>query len=520
MLKKASFLLVFILTSFCAYSQCTNGLGVPLITETFGSGSSLFAPPLPAGVTDFQYVQNTCPMDGQYTIVNYTTGCYGEWHTLTDYSGDPNGYFMIVNASDKLSTFYTSQVNGLCPGTNYKFSAYIVNLDTQDLIEPNITFSIEKPDGTRLGSYNTGDIKVYNFVYWQKFFFYFKTPTGVSDVVLRMRNNAPGGSGNNFAIDSISFAPSGPGATINIQGISSDTLYNPYANSTTLLSAIGSCYIKNAYQWQISSDKITWTDIPGANNPNYVMSMPAAGSFYYRLGVAETGNIANTNCRAISNEVKIVNGQYFPTQFKNVSASICQGDYVFPSSKKVNTSGTYTDTLFSKSGCDSIVTTINLLVATKPNLGSNRDLCVGDTVLLTPGLFNSYLWQDNSTGPTYEVTKGGTYWVKVTDAAGCDLADTVNIKEAFCSTIKIPNTFTPNGDGVNDTWNIPQLQHFPNCSVFIYNRWGQTVFSGNGYPKPWNGLYKGKPLPIGAYYYVIDLKNNTSPLSGFITIIR
>jgi hypothetical protein len=259
MLRKISFSICFVLFNCLANAQCTQGLGVPLITETFGSGAATFAAPLPAGVTQFQYVTNTCPMDGQYTIVNYETGCYGEWHTLTDVSGDPHGYFMIVNASDVLATFYTSTVNNLCPGTTYEFSSYLVNLDSDTgLIRPNITFSIEKPDGTILGSYTTGNIKVYPFVYWQKFFFYFKTPTGVSDVVLRMRNNAPGGSGNNFAIDSISFIPTGPKTTIKIEGALIDTLLNPCGNPATLTASVGSCYINNAYQWQISSDDMAW----------------------------------------------------------------------------------------------------------------------------------------------------------------------------------------------------------------------------------------------------------------------
>ena len=521
MLGKISFLICFLLFKSLAFAQCTQGLGVPLISETFGSGTQTFGAPLPAGVTQFQYVTNICPMDGQYTIVNYTTGCYGEWHSLTDASGDPDGYFMIVNASAVLATFYTSTVNGLCPGTTYEFSSYLINLDTDTtLIRPNITFSIEKPDGTILGSYTTGKIKVYPYIFWQKFAFYFKTPTGVSDVVLRMRNNAPGGSGNNFAIDDISFVPSGPKATIKIEGISSDTLLNPCGSPATLTSSVGNCYVNNAYQWQISTDGAIWTDIPGANNPAYLINIPQAGTFLYRLGVAESGNIANENCRAVSNLVTTINGQYFPTLFKNISAHICSGSYALPSGKLVDTTGNYTDTIYSKSMCDSIVTAVSLSVSPKPNLGKDRFLCTGDTITLSPGQFTSYLWQDGSAQPNYIVTKAGVYQVKVTDAYGCELSNAVNIAADYCSTIKIPNTFTPNGDGINDTWNIPPLQDFPLCTVAIYTRWGEHVFNSIGYAKPWDGTYNNKSLPVGTYYYIIDLKNNSKLLSGFVTLIR
>jgi gliding motility-associated-like protein len=84
----------------------------------------------------------------------------------------------------------------------------------------------------------------------------------------------------------------------------------------------------------------------------------------------------------------------------------------------------------------------------------------------------------------------------------------------------IPNTFTPNGDGINDTWNIKFLNSFVNCSVDVFTRWGQKIFSSTGYPIPWDGTYKGAALPSGTYYYVINLKNGLGPLSGFVAIIR
>jgi len=86
--------------------------------------------------------------------------------------------------------------------------------------------------------------------------------------------------------------------------------------------------------------------------------------------------------------------------------------------------------------------------------------------------------------------------------------------------ITIPNTFTPNGDGVNDTWNIKNLAAYPNCSVQIFNRWGQNVYSSTGYPIPWAGNCNGVQLPTGTYYYVIDLKDGTKISSGYVAIVR
>jgi gliding motility-associated-like protein len=87
-------------------------------------------------------------------------------------------------------------------------------------------------------------------------------------------------------------------------------------------------------------------------------------------------------------------------------------------------------------------------------------------------------------------------------------------------TLAIPNTFTPNGDGINDTWEIKNLNNYPKSTVAIFNRWGQQVFSSIGYPTPWNGTYKGSILPSGTYYYIIDPKNGQAAFSGPLTIIR
>ena len=87
-------------------------------------------------------------------------------------------------------------------------------------------------------------------------------------------------------------------------------------------------------------------------------------------------------------------------------------------------------------------------------------------------------------------------------------------------TIIIPNAFTPNGDGVNDTWDIKYLNLYPNCTVAIFNRWGQNLFSSVGYGVPWDGTYRGAALPTGTYYYIVNLKDGGKVLSGYVAIIR
>ena len=86
--------------------------------------------------------------------------------------------------------------------------------------------------------------------------------------------------------------------------------------------------------------------------------------------------------------------------------------------------------------------------------------------------------------------------------------------------INIPNTFTPNGDNINDKWDIPDLAYFPNCILNIFTRYGSMIYQSRGYSSAWDGSYNGKALPTGTYYYVIDLGNNSPKLSGYVVIIK
>ena len=110
------------------------------------------------------------------------------------------------------------------------------------------------------------------------------------------------------------------------------------------------------------------------------------------------------------------------------------------------------------------------------------------------------------------------YTLTVTDSRGCQTTDTTYVKVS--PEIDLPNTFTPNGDGHNDTWEINGLSAYTQATIDIFNRYGQRVYHSVGYSKPWDGTYDGKPLPSGVYYYIIDTKFQNQKFAGDITIIR
>jgi gliding motility-associated-like protein len=153
---------------------------------------------------------------------------------------------------------------------------------------------------------------------------------------------------------------------------------------------------------------------------------------------------------------------------------------------------------------------------------------LGHSIQLIPivtGDISSYLWSPSFglssisiPNPVARPQRTTTYQLTVTATSGCQSSTAIMV--TVLEPIVIPNAFTPNGDGINDTWNIAYLSDYTHCTVDVFTRYGQQIFHSNGYPVAWNGTYSGKSLPVGTYYYVIDLKNNTAKLSGFVTIVR
>jgi gliding motility-associated-like protein len=149
-------------------------------------------------------------------------------------------------------------------------------------------------------------------------------------------------------------------------------------------------------------------------------------------------------------------------------------------------------------------TTLNA-VAVAPNLKYNW----------TPAI---YLNSDTIANPVCTPARDILYQLIVTDAFGCTANGDIMVK--ILKHAEIPNVFTPNGDGVNDRWQIKYLSDYPDCIVDIFDRYGQLVYQSVGYPNAWDGTCKGRPLPAATYYYVIDLKNSLKPVSGFVDIVK
>ncbi len=630
--------LVFIIFSGKIYAQlCEGSLGDPVVNITFGSGNN--PGPSLGSTTNYPYVANSCPNDGYYTVANSIGNCFGNvWHSTADHTpGDVNGYMMVVNASYKPGDFFVKQVDGLCPNTTYEFAAWIYSLLLTNAcnsqgIKPNVTFNIETTSGKILQSYSTGDIA--GDLGWKQYGFFFATTVDINSVVLRMTNNAPGGCGNDLALDDITFRACGPlvSASIN-RSLDSVDVCTGDKSIFTLHADVSAGYSDPVYQWQQSTDGgSNFVDINGATDTVYVRpATDSPGRYTYRLAVSQRQNKHVSSCSIYSNVVSVGVNRYPVINASTLGD--CIGDTLFlkanegflfswkgPSNFSTNeqnpfistptaaNNGKYYVTATSLKGCTSNDSTIATLT-TPPiiNAGNDMEICEGNSVQLKSegsNYITSYQWlpptglsdpkiadpiaspsettlyilqaahdacvvSDSllitvnknpvaNSGPdkiiikgqstTLEGTAGGTdidylwtpdvnitgsssltpevnpstnqiYVLNVFSNRGCKTATDSMLVKVY-QQLYVPNAFTPNGDGKNDTWLIETLQAYPGASVKVYNRYGQKVFDNNGKNISWDGTFKGNPQAGGAYVYMIDLKNNMPVVKGVVYIVK
>ena len=205
--------------------------------------------------------------------------------------------------------------------------------------------------------------------------------------------------------------------------------------------------------------------------------------------------------------------------FSTENQVICRGQTYSGHSSN----GTYVDTFHAANGCDS-VRTLNLSVLDnpKPNLAPNAEFCTGDSLILSPGVFSSYIWQDASTKDQYIVKKPGLYSVTVTNT--CDSAPkwvSVSVTEKQCA-ILFPTAFTPNKDGKNDLFRILTNYGFQEFNLAVYNRWGQKIFEANDPGKGWDGSFQRLSQDIGTYVWICKYKKSdiSTTLKGTVVLIR
>jgi gliding motility-associated-like protein len=202
---------------------------------------------------------------------------------------------------------------------------------------------------------------------------------------------------------------------------------------------------------------------------------------------------------------------------------------IMPNNNRFDSSTNYFIKFTTTGGC-AVVKKASVTINNYPNFTITQPAPVKipvtiDITTIPPPSSNwvySY-WQDSlCTTPLLQpkrIVASGKYFIKATTPIGCALVQTINATVNDAEIIP-PNVFSPNSDGINDTWSIPLLDYYPNCTVSIFNRTGQQVFSSSGYTKNWDGKSKNQTtLPLGVYYYVIKLSNKHQAFAGSVSIL-
>lgn len=256
---------------------------------------------------------------------------------------------------------------------------------------------------------------------------------------------------------------------------------------------------------------------------------------YFVTGTGVTGGYlkisALASCCIVTYPVGPTNRQYTPIQMRNTGAT---NDFYIRAFSNVYSNAT-TGTVLS----DTTLKVTWSIHAARPGNSDVEVLIQNDKDVETNtftayrdksyiSLFRNNRWEQYNTFVTPQtpgtITSSAAIYTALMHFRKINLssAPTFITKRVVVSNAKyqLTNAFSPNGDGINDRWDLPFLDNFPNCRIKIFDRYGRIVFTSTGYANPWDGTTNGRAATVGTYYYVIDLRNGEKPISGYVVLLR
>ncbi|SFF47115.1 gliding motility-associated C-terminal domain-containing protein [Thermoflexibacter ruber] len=287
----------------------------------------------------------------------------------------------------------------------------------------------------------------------------------------------------------------------------SSSLRNPSINNITnsgrgfyvlTITGANACTITDSVEVKVNPRPTFTTAITDnvcANDRNGLIRLTFTGNLQFRLG--NTGNFQSVS------------------SFNNLAT------------------GSYTVSARNEQGCESSQTVT--IRATNPagaqvNAGADVSIQKGAAVRLLATNAVSYRWSPAEglsnpeiADPVASPRQTTTYTVTGTDRNGCTTTDEVIVTVIDNGEIVVKNLLTPDGNGINDTWEIINIERYPDAEIKVYDRWGLEVFSTVGYRNNWDGRSKsGEKLPDGAYYYQVSVTINGQrrTITGGMNIMR
>ncbi|SJZ81091.1 PKD domain-containing protein, partial [Sediminibacterium ginsengisoli] len=329
---------LFVLTACCLFALtlkaqtvgvCSSNALAPVFKQDFGTGtsSSSSSAQAPAGSTNYTYSLANVGSDGYYALTpKFDNAGKPEWtkggdHTSTVAGNPANGNMFLVNAGGSNSIFFQQDVNSLCPGSTYNFSAWLANANTpatvtqcgSSYVYAKVRFNIKNAaDGTILQTYVTPDLPLSpnnGPANWIQYGFQFSVPSSVSQLRLEMVDERGGGAacGNDLAIDDIEFYACTPLATASINTPTSVCIGSTAIISSTLSN---NPFLNPVYQWEKSTNGgSTWTAMGSPSTSATSLTITAvtlADAALYRVKVApDIASLSSVYCTTASNAVTL-----------------------------------------------------------------------------------------------------------------------------------------------------------------------------------------------------------------------
>ncbi len=483
-------------------------LATPVFTSNSpvctGGQLILSAPAIP-GITYFIENPSAGLGGGQYTssavFDNVTAAYSGTWIAVASdangCSSDTASTNVVINPALSPSVTITASATTICTGTKVSFTATVTN---------------------------AGNSPTYQWLLNSN----------------KVGTNSPVYSSSSFANnDAVSCVVSASGPCAGAVGISNTIVLNVSAAITPTFDAIGPLC-------QNSTPPV----LPPISKEGIAGSWSPATIKTSKLGTATYNFTPSTasNCSTPATLSITIVTSVSPT-FPTIPVSFCLNDIApaLPLTSKEGINGTWSPSSINTSNLGSTQYTftptagqcgtpsqLTIVVNPLPELSLGPDLTIapGSSTTINvsvTGNIISYLWEpssglNNSTikDPVASPSSTTIYKLVVTDNNKCEASDSIKIIVSGGGTSKVlvPNAFSPNGDGINDTWVITNLSAYPGATVDVFNRYGQLVFHSENYNKAWDGTFNGKLLPMGTYYYIIDTKTNEKKIAGSVTIFK
>jgi gliding motility-associated-like protein len=314
-----------------------------------------------------------------------------------------------------------------------------------------------------------------------------------------------------------------------------------------------------AYQWQESTDNSTWQNINNATQKDYQFLFSGTATKYYSR-VATSGG-----CVVVSNIIQINYASNVTTANAGLPQSVCNQAQLMlnanvPKPFEVGTWSVVSPAGYNPFNNENLHTPNAIISAMPYDVNVSLKWTIEQVACGQSSenvvVIRNYSQPDVNAGNSVTIDKGGStilngsvspgnYTFKWVPAAGLSDPDILNpvaspvettlytltasngigcnrqamVKVIVNNELGIPNTITPNGDGINDVWAIKNIDDHDAAEVQIFDRIGRQVFYSRGYGKKWDATYNGKKLPAAVYYYIIRLNDIKAIKKGWVTVI-